>query len=256
MNGMEINEPNTHYVGSDTSFTAPALSAHNGRLIIAWVGEDGGHHLNVMASNDGKTWDESTKRTIWTDFSNAGPALTSYQGRLYLTYTGTDSHIYLINSVDGVYFDATTRIKLSQTATGSPATTARDTQNGDPQFVLAWTGGWNRINYEECEGTRFEDLNTPTPGFVYLTSPSGPALASNSFEIALLYRGFAGNGLAMLGAGEGTIDLDTHQTVFLDTSGFRPALVLGNNSPAWVAWTGQDGDQSLNFAALGAMRTG
>ncbi len=254
-NGMEVGRPEAHDVGAQTSFAAPALAEHNGSLVIAWAGEDGGHHLNVMASTDGKTWDDATRpEPIWTDFTNAGPSLTSHLGRLYLTYTGTDSHIYILPSDDGVHFDPNGRIKLSQTAHDSPATTARTTQNGDPQFFLAWTGGGNRINYEECEGTRFGDLNTPTPGFGY-TSPSGPALASNFTDVLLMYRGFAHDGLAMLGAGEGTIHLGGAQTVYADTSGFRPALVRGNNSPAWVAWTGQDGDHSLNFSALGSMRT-
>jgi hypothetical protein len=252
IHGLEIGQYDARSVGSETTFGAPALAEHAGRLIIAWTGEDGGHHLNVMASSDGITWTD--KRTLWTDFSNSGPSLVSYLGRLYLAYTGTDSHIYLLSSENGVDFDPGSRIRLSQTAYDSPAITARITQNGAPEFFLAWTGGGNKINYLECEGRDFGYLNTSTPGFGD-TSPTGPVLASSFIDIVLLYRGYAGDHLYALGAGEGTIHLDPHRTVFADTSGFRPAIARTNNAAAWVAWTGQDGNQSVNVSGMGALAT-
>jgi len=255
--GMEVNDTHAYPVGAESSSAAPALAEHAGRLVIAWSGEDGGNHLNVMASTDGITWQESSKRTIWTDFTRAGtgPSLTAYLGRLYLTYTGADSHIYLIPSDNGVDFLPDERIGLVQTASDGPAVTARTTQNGDPQFFLAWTGGGNRINYLECEGTRFDQLNTATPGF-FDESPSGPSLASTSIEIALMYRSYAEDTFCLIGAGEGTIQINNElRTYFSDSSRFRPAIIMGNNFPGWAAWTGMDGAQSLNVAAFGSMRT-
>ena len=254
MHGMETGQYDTHNVGSETSFTSPALAEHAGRLTIAWAGDDGGHHLNAMSSADGITWTDK-QPPIWTDFSDNGPSLTSYLGRLYLSYTGTDSHVYIIPSDNGVNFDPNERIRLSQTAHDAPATAARTTQNGDPQFFVAWTGGGQKINYLECEGTRFGDLNASTPGFGD-TSPTGPALAASFIDVLLMYSSNNAHRLYLLGAGEGTIHLDdAHPTVFSDTSEFRPAIARSNTVPAWVAWTGQDGDQSLNVGALGAMPT-
>jgi hypothetical protein len=253
--GMEVNETHQYVVGAETTFTAPALAEHNGRLYIAWAGEDGGHHLNVRASNDGITWPDSDKRTIWTDFTNVGPSLVSYLNRLYLVYTGTDSHIYLIPSDNGLDFIPDDRIRLVQTASDAPAASARTTQNGDPQFFLAWTGGGNRINYLECEGTNFDHLNTSTPGF-FDESHSGPALSTNSIEVDLMYRSLDRDSFCQIGAGEGTININNEwRTHYADTSRFRPALARGDNFPEWAAWVGMDGDQSLNVAGIGSMQT-
>jgi hypothetical protein len=208
-----------------------------------------------MVSDDGITWPESEKRTIWSDFTNAGPSLVSYLSRLYLVYTGTDSHIYMIPSDNGLDFIPNQRIRLVQTASDSPAASARITQNGDQQFFLAWTGGGNRINYLECEGTRFDHLNTSTPGFGD-QSLSGPALATNFIEVNLMYRSLDGDKFCQIGAGEGTINIDDEvPTFYSDTSRFRPALARGNNFPGWAAWVGMDADQSLNVAGIGSMQT-
>lgn len=252
-----LNDTHAYPIGTESSSAAPALAKHAGLLVIAWTGEDGGNHLNVMASTDGITWPENNKRTIWTDYTAAGtgPALASYLGRLYLAYTGADSHLYIIPSDNGMDFLPEERIPLVQTAFDGPAVTARTTQNGDPQFFLSWTGGGNRINYLECEGTNFNDLNTATPGF-FDGSPSGPALASNFIEILLMYRSYTEDKFCLIGAGEGNININNElRTYFSDTSRFRPAITTGNNSSGWAAWTGMDGAQSLNVAEIGSMPT-
>ena len=69
--GMEVNDPHAYPVSTQSTFAAPPLAEHAGSLVIAWAGEDGGHHLNVMSSVDGITWSDKTKRTIWTDFTDA-----------------------------------------------------------------------------------------------------------------------------------------------------------------------------------------
>ena len=83
---------------TESSFTAPGIAPHDGRLVLAWAGP---HKINVLTSYDGhRFFDKVTldEKTV------ASPALASVGGRLFLAWTGTDSdgHLNLLSSYDGV----------------------------------------------------------------------------------------------------------------------------------------------------------
>lgn len=70
----------------ETTETAPALAAHDGRVFLAWKGA-GNDALNMTVSRDGSTA-FSTKR-ILDDTSDRAPALASHGGRLWLAWKGS-----------------------------------------------------------------------------------------------------------------------------------------------------------------------
>lgn len=234
---------NTQAIGSETTFAAPALAGFRGKLVIAWTGEDGGHHLNVMASPDGKRWGDYpdyAKQTLPYDVSDAGPSLAAFGGRLYLAYTGQDTHLYLIPSDDGIHFHPEQRIRLAQTSIAAPSIAARG-----GEFFLVWTGtdSKRKVNYVVSNGVDASlDISAPLEPFA---SPSGPTVSVDTLSVVLMYRGFHEDHFASMGAGGGTYLLGS-QDEYADTSRFSPAYLL--NDGGWVAWTGMDGDQSINFS--------
>ena len=84
---------------SETSIDGPGLSkndiGHEGdrAMALAWTGADALHHLNLLTTNDGKTW--INKRTL-SDSSFVRPAVDRMPymagGEVILAWTGTDSH--------------------------------------------------------------------------------------------------------------------------------------------------------------------
>jgi len=112
-----------------TSDHSPALAAFNGRLYLAWKGND---NLNVSSSTDGQNWDP---QIMFDEFTPHGPALASFNGRLYIGWTGTDEFALLnvMSTDDGVNW-------------GNKVTIREDSQYGpalcafDGKLYIAWTG--------------------------------------------------------------------------------------------------------------------
>ncbi len=75
---------------TESSFTAPAIAQHDGRLVLAWAGTD--RQINVLTSYDGHCFFD---KVTLDEKTVASPALASVGGRLFLAWTGTDSDGHL-----------------------------------------------------------------------------------------------------------------------------------------------------------------
>ncbi len=76
---------NDHGIEESTD-SAPALAAFNGKLYLAWTGEDDVVNIVQLDTNNGGQEVSGTKEHFST--SEAGPALGVAGGQLYLAFTG------------------------------------------------------------------------------------------------------------------------------------------------------------------------
>jgi hypothetical protein len=105
----------------------------------------------------------------------------------------------------------------------------------------------------DCWDGRFEQLSWGHSGYSD-TSQSGPSIYVSGDSIGLIYRGEFEDHLYELGAGEGSSELG-NRIRYADSSGFAPANAKSQGTREYIAWTGKDADQSVNFSPSGLMPT-
>jgi Domain of unknown function (DUF4185) len=81
--GVEDLDLSQRTILGETSMSSPALASHQGRLFLAWRGDD--NRLNLMFSADGARF--GGKRILAATSEHA-PALASHNGQLFLAWTG------------------------------------------------------------------------------------------------------------------------------------------------------------------------
>jgi hypothetical protein len=237
----------------------PALANFDDRLFLAWTGTDDAHHLNIMSSADGITFEN--KQTL-VETSIAGPALGVFGGvhdRFVLAWTGTDDahHLNVRSSADGITFE--NKQTLAETSIDGPALAPFAAA-----LFIAWTGtdeahhlnGMPVRNGDFVDGKR--TLNDPAHDS---TSFANPALitefeemGSTAADLLLAWFGWDRH-LNLLQ----TNDLSSENSsrdefrLFSDTSIAGPALarlVVGDVLTSFVAWVGTNDDRNLNVKSV------
>lgn len=127
---------------NETTFSGPAIAVFKGNLLVAWVGEDANHSLNVLPIAL-SSFTPGTKTVLGQFSSTTGPSLTVVDtgpntGVVIGWATQTD-HLNLAQSTDGVTFTSALGAGLTQTSGFSPAMLHYTTEGG-PEYWLAWTG--------------------------------------------------------------------------------------------------------------------
>jgi hypothetical protein len=81
---------------------APALTAFNGKLYIAYQGNDSGHAFYVTSSTDGLAW--LPRPYIPGIQLGSAPAIAAFKGKLYVAFQANDSghELCVVSSEDGV----------------------------------------------------------------------------------------------------------------------------------------------------------
>jgi hypothetical protein len=131
-------------VHGDSSDAAPALTSHNGRLVLAWKGS-GNNQLNLAFSDDNGV--SFKGKTTLAEDSSHGPALASHNGVLTMAWKGSGNNrlnvarVGLLGTTTGVFrFVLQDKVVLDETSTEAPALTSRD-----DQLFLAWKGEHNDL---------------------------------------------------------------------------------------------------------------
>jgi hypothetical protein len=142
---------NWDQVGSETSYSSPALAADASYLYLAWTGAQGAvagvttpgkpANLNVIRSSNGKNF--SNKQTLSETTQNQRqPALTVSGSSLILGWTGDDKN----NSLNTIYStDQGLTFGGKQTDTGNSSTAGPALYSS----YIAWTGTDNRLNIKQ-----------------------------------------------------------------------------------------------------------
>lgn len=114
----------------ETASGAPALLFAKNRFFLAWTGRD--DRLNVMASDDGKTWKD---KVTLEERSSAAPSLATVGDKLYLVWRGTNTqhNINWLYSSDGKNW--TGKFTSDETCSHRP-----EILDGQTALDIAWIG--------------------------------------------------------------------------------------------------------------------
>jgi hypothetical protein len=86
--------------GGGIAYAGPSLAAFDGRLYVAWNGNDPGNHINVASSSDGVTFgNRVTYAESCRDAS--GPSLVTFKGKLYVSWTAGNRKHQVMPVADG-----------------------------------------------------------------------------------------------------------------------------------------------------------
>jgi hypothetical protein len=125
----------------ERSIAGPALGVHNGKLWMAWIGDDN-KQLNVVQvvlRGDGTINIDPATKQIMAASSDGTPSLASFKGRLWMAWIGQNNRqLNVMGSRNGNDFDSTTLQIMSQTSDITPRLAAF----GEMMW-LAWSGRGN-----------------------------------------------------------------------------------------------------------------
>ncbi|MFC4456568.1 hypothetical protein [Deinococcus sonorensis] len=229
--------------------TSPALTLHNGGLLMAWKGS-GNDNLNVAKVESttvlGFEGVEGIEGVVTlADATDASPALASHNGRLFLAWKGSgNDQLNLAYSDDGVTFIGK-RI-LADSSEHSPALVSYG-----GRLYLAWTGLDEHLNVAKVVlfgntegGFGIEGLEAKI--VLGDTSEASPALASHNGRLFLAWKG-SGNDNLNLSYSDNGATFHGDMT-FPDTSSHGPALT-SHGGRLFLAWKGS-GNENLNVAKV------
>jgi len=223
------------------SSTAPALVVFNNRLYLAWTGKDYDRRLNLLSSTDGVSF---SNKVLFAESSYGAPALAVFGNRLYIAWTGMDYRINLMSSTDGRQFG--NKVTLEDFSYGSPALTVFNNQ-----LYLAWTGIDRMLNVMRSTG------GAPFQNKVMLRESS---IGVPALTIWTGTDGLTRLWLAWTGTDSPTYSINLMSSldgqnfgnkIFRESSLYGPALLGGSPgayiSRLYLAWTGKDSEQRLNY---------
>ena len=166
---------------AESSKFAPAFTSFQGKLFLAWTGNDPQGSLNIVSSPDGVTFG---KKVTLNESSIASPSLCASNDKLYITWTGKDTNksINILSSSDGVTFG--NKVTLHESSIAAPSLCF-----WFDRFYLAWTGGDSEtlgfINIaSSSDGTTFTDKQT-----LYEKILGGPALSGGGNQLVMAWMG-------------------------------------------------------------------
>ena len=112
-----------------------AVAVFDGRLYLAWTGNNKAHDVNVASSSNGVNF--GNMFTL-PESSIDGPALTTFDGRLDIAWTGTNHQLNVESSSNGVNFG--NKVTLPDSSDAAPALTEFQESSGAEDLEIAWRG--------------------------------------------------------------------------------------------------------------------
>ena len=243
----------------DTSSDGPALWTRDPAApqvgvtsVLAWVGTDSKHSLNMMSSADGVTYGG---KVVFPEYSATRPAVAA-QGTpltMVLAWTGTDARHSLNLLCQGLACGAGgsgyKKLTLSDTSFASPAL-ARFGSG----YILVWAG----TDAGHSLNTLRFSLTTAGSGFVLgakttlwqfhsIATPSLVQYLQNG-QLLLTWAATAPAGQLAFATSSDGASWSAAQTLG-ETSGASPAGFAASTPGMpnyWLAWSGTDGAHSLN----------
>jgi hypothetical protein len=205
------------------------------RLVVAWTGTDGGHHLNVARSSEG--FESSPggltfgEKVTLGEKSPHGPALAYGNDRLLLAWTGDDG-AYSLNVMTEVDYTRgfENKVTLGESSVCGPAVAFFR-----GQLFLAWTGTDSKHSLNVIRSADCRNFS----GKIILNeqSDAGPGLAATADRLYLLWRGNdANHSLNILESQDG-VNWGNKITL-AQSSDFTPALA--HAEALYLVWTGRD----------------
>jgi hypothetical protein len=242
---------------ADTSAAGPSVtrygSATTDNVVVAWIGTDRNHTLNVL---DGTPPQGYTKLTIWGDNSFTSPAVALMNGDIYLVWAGTDMNHSLnvahIIARGGMFVDW----KKTLWQFHSIASPSVVYDPNASQLVMSWIAEDNHLHFATSkDGTTWtEPSNSP----ILQLSDTGPWMATFDGNIMpryfLTWRGTNANHAVNVRYTESfpTWPLNGNQSTLSETAFGGPVLgFVGTARQVLVAWTGTDAAHHLNVAVVG-----
>ncbi|HEY1816422.1 MAG TPA: alkaline phosphatase family protein [Kofleriaceae bacterium] len=232
----------------ETSKVAPALTAFNGNLYLAWSGEDGSSHLNVEVSADGGA--TFVNKNTLADSSTQTPALCVHDGKLMIAWTGTDSSSYGRLNVAQLTTSGNTvtglvnKVVLSETSAEGPSLASVG-----GRLYVAWRGyndghGYLNVMASSDGGATFAGKYTSTE-----TSGKAPTLCTLGTSLMLAWSGTdspSSLNVAQVAISGSTITGIGSKHVLAETTVEAPALT-SSGTTLYVGWQGyNDGHGYLN----------
>lgn len=247
---------------SETSIDGPGLSkndiGHEGdtAMVMAWTGTDSLHRLNILTTNDGKTW--INKRTL-SDSSFVRPAVERMPymagGEVILAWTGTDSH-HTLNVIWDAYNVNHSYKKV--TFWGETSFTAPAIAVGGDRIYLVWAG--NDANHSlNIMALAHRTLTITTPKKILpFSSNARPSisLGSSSDPLGSLLLGWTNRvGQVSFAVGDSSFKFGaakvSSNTSFAGPDFFNAfSIYIGDvvTPKYWWAWTGTDTHHSIHVA--------
>jgi hypothetical protein len=181
-NGAPTGLTNKVTLGDQTP-TSPALASLDNVLYLAWKG-DGNDNLNVISSDDGRTFGgkiTSGKTSPYT------PALVANNGQLFIAWTGNGANQLNVAVVDtdlsqGVALGISSKIVLSETSSAGPSLEAL---NG--YLFLSWkVSGNDNLNVAVSLNNAAGFTGKMVSGE---TSPKATTMAANDGGLFIAWKG-------------------------------------------------------------------
>jgi hypothetical protein len=262
--GIAARQPaeNQKVILPDTSIAAPALwsetvmSPSNPAVVLAWVGTDTNHSLNIETSQDGLHY--GNKHTFG-DNSNLAPAVAVVGGKIIIAWAGTDPRHSL-----NVVYDALGAYQKLTLGDNSDAPPALAVFNGD--VFLAWRGTdpQHFINIRNMgpHGITVGNAVTLTNYFTLAGVGLAPDPAHHQLLLTWTDTGlspYLPNDLPYINYLASSDAVHWHTVLVApppQTSVAGPSMMAlspapNNFEPYFWAWTGTDANHSLNLAASG-----
>ncbi len=222
------------------SLTTPALAVFDGRLYLAWTGNNKAHDVNVASSSNGVNF--GNMFTL-PESSIDGPALTTFDGRLDIAWTGTNHQLNVESSSNGVNFG--NKVTLPDSSDAAPALTEFQESSGAEDLEIAWRGTDrdHHLNVaSSSNGVTFGNVVTlpeTSSADTLSTFKSGPALASLNGRLYIAWKGtdkhlnseWSSNG----------VDFGNKVTYDATPGAAGPELANVGGVSMDMAWTGDQG---------------
>ncbi len=253
--------------GNNRSGGGPAIAVFNNQMFVAFPGISD-HKINIASSTDGQHFsNQFVPNGNW--FTPWRPALGAGGGRLWLAWQGQDNGLYTAFTTDGRNWTFGPNIPPQSGTFGTvhwnsnvawPPTLAPSSADGStpPNLVYTWSqsqqaSGLAQPNIWEIRLTSVPTLTTPTCRTALTTTGAGPqgGLGYLPGEVLMPWT-FAGqisldvNGGSCRVSGITFPASNSPQGGSYGNSGVAPAAV-GWNGHAYIAYTGSDSEQHINF---------
>ncbi len=167
--------------------SSPALTVFDGRLYVAWRGDNSAHQVNVESSSNGVDFGN---KVVLPENTIGSPALTVFDGRLYVAWTGTNHQLNIESSSNGVNF--ADKVTAPESSDAGPGLTAFD---GVLEIAWAGTDKDHQLNLESSSnGVNFGNKVTlPEKNSAPKAAVQpAPALASFDARLYIAWKGTDG----------------------------------------------------------------
>ncbi len=212
-----------------------ALSAFDGKLYMAWKGEERDERI-FFSDFNGSTW--TPQRQVPGVGTNSGVALAVFEGKLYMAWKGEeeDQGIYW-SSFNGTSWAAQKEVPGVASSTGPRIAVFNNA------LYMAWKGeeGDPGIYWSSFNGTNWAAQKV-VPG---VGTSVGPALAVYKNALYAAWKGEFGDQRLFYSHFNGSTWAP--QQLIPGNSSEGPSLAIFNNA-LYAAWKGEFGDQRLFYS--------